>query len=79
MKYMIEETENGCIETLEFSDGRKFTKESFLMPWGCESHDPDFAEQLEESGFDDDTVERVWNLFDGFGALDFLSIARTNC
>ena len=45
MKYCIETTDNGCIETLEISD-KKFKRESIRTEYGCTSSDPDFSEQL---------------------------------
>lgn len=76
LKYTIETTENGCIETLEFSDGSKFTKRSTRTEHGCQSEDDGFAEQLERDGFCEEIIDKVWDSFDEFGSLNFLEIAE---
>lgn len=76
MKYVIESTENGCIETLEFADGSKFTKRSERTSYGCKSLDKDFTSQLEDYGFCAEIVEKVTDMFDGFGSLDFLGLTE---
>ena len=75
MKYSIEETENGCIETLEFSNGEKYTKRSVRTEYGCKGLDKDFSSQLEEVGFCDEIVEKIDEMFDGFLTLNFLDVA----
>lgn len=75
MKYTIETTENGCLETLEFSDGTKFTKESVRVDGGCQSKDKNFANQLEMKGFSEELVDCAYDLFDGFVSLEFLEMA----
>ena len=47
MKYAIEITDDGCVETLEFPNGEKFTKRSKRTNFGCQSIDDDFSEQME--------------------------------
>ena len=76
MKYVIETTENGCIETLEFSDGSKFARRNERTDCGCKALDDDFAEQLEENGFCEEILDKVYDLFDGFIALEFLELAE---
>ena len=76
MKYTIETTENGCIETLEISDEVKLKKETKRTDWGCESFDKDFSDQLEERGFDGEVVDKVFDEFDGFRTLNFMEIAE---
>ena len=76
MKYTIETTDNGCVETLEFSNGSKFTKRTERTGGGCKALDADFAEQLEEAGFEEEILDKVYDLFDGFLALDFLKLAE---
>ena len=39
MKYCIEITDNGCIETLEMSKNRNFRKNQQKTEYGCESLD----------------------------------------
>ena len=79
MKYTIETTETGCIETLEFSDGSKFEKRTERTDCGCTSLDDEFSEQLEENGFCEEILDKVYDLFDGFIALEFLGIAELDC
>ena len=75
MKYCIETTDNGCIETLEISD-RKFQRESIKTEYGCTSSDPDFSDQLEQAGYCDEIVEKVYDLYDGCETLDFIQLAE---
>lgn len=76
MKYIIETTENGCVETLEFANGSKFTRRSDKTECGCKSLDDDFADQLEEEGFCGEVVDKVYDLLDGFFTLEFLELAE---
>ena len=76
MKYCIETTDNGCIETLEMSENEKFKKKSAKTEYGCESLDPDFAEQLRIAGYCEEIVEEVDRIYDGLGSLDFLELAE---
>lgn len=72
MKYAIEITDDGCVETLEFQNGDKFTKRSKRTNFGCQSIDDDFSEQMERGGCSEDVLDAAYNLFDGFNSLDFL-------
>jgi hypothetical protein len=76
MKYCIETTDNGCIETLEISDKEKFQRESIKIKGGCKSLGKSFADQLEEAGYCDEIVEKVDEIYDEFGDLDFLQLAE---
>ncbi len=76
MKYTIETTDNGCVETLEISSECKLTKRSTKTFFGCESLDDDFDDQLEKMGFDDDFIEKVYDTFGNFRTLDFLIISE---
>lgn len=76
MKYVIETTEYGCIETLEFSDGSKFTRRNRKTDTGCKALDDEFNEQLETDGFCEEILEKVYDLFDSFFALEFLELAE---
>nr|DAQ34670.1 MAG TPA: hypothetical protein [Caudoviricetes sp.] len=76
MKYCIETTDNGCIETLEMSKNEKFQKKSTKTEYGCTSSDPDFSDQLEEAGYCDEIVEKVYDLYDGCETLDFIQLAE---
>lgn len=79
MKYTIETTETGCIETLEFSDGSKFTRRNEKTDTGCRCLDDEFSEQLEENGFCEEILDKVYDLFDSFIALEFMEIAELDC
>ena len=76
MKYMIESTPRGCIETLEFEDGSKFVSETRRTCFGAETTGPCLASQLEDAGFCEEIVEKVEDLFDGIRACDFIDIAE---
>lgn len=58
MKYCIETTDNGCIETLEISD-RKFQRESIKTEYGCTSSDPDFRISWKKQGI----VMKSWRKY----------------
>lgn len=74
MKYTIEVVDDVCVETLEFPNGDQFTKKSERTDYGCHSLDDDFSEQMERSGYSEDVLDAVYNLFDGFNSLDFLEL-----
>ncbi len=76
MKYCIETTDNGCIETLEMSENEKFQKESTKTEYGCKSLDPDFVDQLRMAGYCEEIVEEVDRMYDGLGSFDFLELAE---
>lgn len=76
MKYCIETTDNGCIETLEISDKEKFQRESIKINGGCRALGKSLADQLEEAGYCEEIVEKVDEMYDGFGDLDFLQLAE---
>lgn len=52
MKYSIETTDYGCIETLEISNGEKYQKRTQRIKGGCRSLDDDFSDQMEKAGID---------------------------
>lgn len=65
MRYTVETTENGVIETLEI-DGETYKKE-WVRGVGCLScQQKDFARQMECSGYSGDLLEKVDETFDGF-------------
>ena len=49
MKYAIEITDDGCVETLEFPNGEKFTRRSKRTNFGCQSIDDDFQNRWSEA------------------------------
>ena len=76
MKYIIESTDYGCIETLEFSDGSKFTKRHTKTECGCSAIDKPFRTQLLMDGFCEEIVDLVDEHFDSFIPLHFLEITE---
>jgi len=74
MKYTIESTNYGCIETLEFSDGSKFTKRSKITDTGCAALDKSFHTQLLLDGFCEEILDKVQEEFDGSRVLRFLEL-----
>ena len=47
MKYTIESTEKGCIETIELDDGRQYTREHTRTSFGskCDAANPAMEKQ----------------------------------
>lgn len=76
MKYTIETTDKGCIETLEISDKEKFQRESIKIKDGCQALGKSLANQLSEAGYCEDIVEKVDEIYDGFGNLDFIQLSE---
>ena len=74
MKYTIEITDEGCLETLEFPNGDKFTKRSKRISHGSQGIDNDFSDQLEDAGYPEEILDAVYNMFDGFCSLDVLGL-----
>lgn len=76
MKYTIETTPDGCMETIELHDGSKYTKHIVKTEYGSESSDYNFSDQMEADGICEETLEKVEELFDSFFADDFMEIAE---
>ena len=74
MKYTIEITDEGCLETLEFPNGDKFTKRSKRISCGSQGIDNDFSDQLEDAGYPEEILDAVYNMFNGFSSLDFIEL-----
>lgn len=76
MKYVIESTDNGCVECLEYM-GRKFKKEWIRTETGARCNDPEFNEQMESAGIEDEEVlEKTYYAFDSFFASEFMDLAE---
>ena len=78
MKYSIETTENGCIETLEMPNGRQYEKKSARTNRGLKQS-CEFAEEMAEDmgdEYDEDILDLVSEMFDGFFALDFVKLCE---
>lgn len=74
MKYTIEASDGICTESLEFPNGDKFVKRSKRTSYGSQDIDDEFSDQLERAGYTEDIVDAVYDMFDGFGSLDFLEL-----
>lgn len=79
MKYAIETTETGCVETITFNDGSTFTKRHTRTDFGSKAEDDEFCEQMERDGICEEILDQVYDLFDGFFASNFMSIAELDC
>lgn len=76
MKYIFEQTDTGCVETLEFG-GKFLKKEHKKIKGGLVTKDKSFVEQLEEVGVNDDWfLMEVDAILDGFMMSDLLSVAE---
>ena len=77
MKYTIETTETGCIETIELENGQNYFKRHIRTSCGSKSKDDDFSEQMENGGIhDEDFLDNIHETFDGFLALEFMEAAE---
>lgn len=76
MKYTIETTENGCIETITLSNRSQYSKRHTRTECGSRCKDDEFHEQMERDGICDEILDKVNDLFDGFFASDFMDIAE---
>ena len=76
MKYSIETTKNGCIETFEMLNGKKYEKKSERTRRGLRQN-CEFAEEMAKDmgdEYDEDILDLVSELFDGCFALDFVKL-----
>lgn len=76
MKYTIETTDTGCIETLETNNGTFSTewKEIGFGQW--QSQGETLVDQMEAAGFDDSALDVVDELYDGNYELNFIQLAK---
>lgn len=79
MKYVIETTETGCVETITFNDGSTFTKRHTKTDFGSRLENDEFCEQMERDGICEEILDKVYDLFDGFIASDFMNLAELYC
>ena len=79
MKYTIESTNDGCIETIELSDGSKYKKKHIRTEYGSTQEDLDFCEQMEKDGLCEEILDEVYDTFDGFLASSFLRMSEFDC
>ena len=74
MKYIIETTKDGAMQTLEMGNGDIYMSEVKRTFVGCETLNV-LSQQLEEAGYCAEIVEGVDDLFDGGTALDFIDLS----
>lgn len=76
MKYTIETTDTGCIETLETNNGT-FSVEWKKVGFGQYlSQGETLVDQMEAAGFDDAALDMVFDLYDGNYEVDFIQLAK---
>ena len=76
MKYTIETTDTGYIETLETNNGT-FSAEWKEMGFSqYPSQGKTLVDQMKAAGFDDATLDVAYDLFDGNYELDFMRLAK---
>ena len=76
MKYTIETTENGCQEMIKMDNGKTYTKRHKKMFYGSECQDKEFCDQMENDGFCEEMLEKIYDTFDTFLASEFMDIAK---
>lgn len=76
MKYVIETTDDGCVETVTLDDGKEYSKRHVRTDYGSISDDFDFWEQMKRDNTCDEILDRVNDLFDGFFASNFMALAE---
>ena len=79
MKFTIETTNDGCMETLELHDGSKYTKRHIKTSFGSQCEDLAFADQMVLDGICEEIVDKVYDVFDGFLPSEFMDIAELEC
>lgn len=75
MKYTIETNGFEAKETLEFR-GKTYTKTHKRTNFGCKNLDGDFCEQMESNGISEHILDKIYDTFDGFMALDVIRIGE---
>lgn len=78
MKYTIERTENGCIQTLDLGDGNVFVQRDERAEIGCASDDNEFWKQVEDSmNVSEEIKDKLYEVFDISGmGLGFMELAE---
>lgn len=76
MKYIIESTNDGCIEIIQFNDGTTYKKRHAKTETGSKLLGEQFYKQMEKDGICEEIVNEVDRVFDGFLANDFMNIAE---
>lgn len=76
MKYIFEQTDTGCVETLELK-GKVLRKEHKKIKGRLVTKDKSFVEQLEEAGVSDEQfLNEVDMILDSFLMSDLMNIAK---
>ena len=78
MRYTIVTTENGCQETIMMDDGRTYTKRNRKTFYGSECQDKEFCDQMENGGYCEEMLEKIYDTFDSFLASEFMDIDKLN-
>lgn len=76
MKYTIETTDTGCIETLETNNGTFSTEWKKIGFGQYQSQGETLVDQMEAADFDDTALDVVDELYDGNYELDFIRLAK---
>lgn len=76
MKYTIETTEDGCRETIVMNNGNTYTKRHRKTFYGSECKDEEFCNQMENDGYCEEMLEKIYDVFDSFLASEFMDIAK---
>ena len=76
MRYVIESTEDGCMETITFDDGKTYSKSHIRTVSGSQCGEDQFYEQMEKDHVCEELLDKIYDLFDStFFVLDFMGIA----
>lgn len=76
MKYTIESTSFGCIETIELDNGKRYFRCTEKRGNKYIEQDGEFSEQMKNDGVDEESISAVYDLYDGFGAMEFIKLAE---
>lgn len=76
MKYTIETTDTGCIETLETNNGTFSTEWKEIGFGQYQSQGETLVDQMEAAGFDDAALDIAYELHDGSYELDFMRLEK---
>ena len=79
MKYTIETTKGGCVETIELHDGSKYIKRHTKTSYGSCCDDKEYADQMEKDGICEEILDKVYDTFDSFIPNDFMEISELDC
>lgn len=76
MKYTIETTDTGCIETLETNNGTFSTEWKKIGFGQYQSQGETLVDQMEAAGFDDAALDVAYDLYNENWELDFMRLAK---